>query len=390
MYAANNIFYNAVATPGDSPSIFEFSGDTGNINFSPTNWVSPGWLASESAELGTSYDGTITGTSSFFVDPNNNPGFVNLSGEGATPPDIYQLVSGSNAIGIAGTNLSRWTTATGWPGLPTEQFVPPSTYFGGSGTARTSVADVWAYQAGHVTPTVSSETPASGAANVAVSTAPTATFSEPVQANTISFVLSGPHGTTVSGIVSYSSTTDTATFTPSGTLAGSTSYTARASGAKTQSGTAMASPVTWTFTTPTTTVPTAPATTVPVVTISSVQSVLKIKNRRVVTQVLITFSGAINTGEAHLLRFYRLTIAGKDGSFTARNARAVRLQSAVYDTANKSVALTSSEPFSLAKPPQLIIFGKPPSGLKDDLGRFIDGGTNVVAILSRSGITITQ
>ncbi len=133
-----------------------------------------------------------------------------------------------------------------------------------------------------------------------------------------------------------------------------------------------------------------PTPTVPVVTISSVQEVLKIKNRRVVTQVLITFSGAINAGEAHLLRFYRLTVAGKDGSFTARNARAVRLQSAVYDTANKSVTLTSSEPFSLAKPLQLITFGKPPSGLKDDLGRFIDGGTNVVAILSRSGVTITQ
>jgi hypothetical protein len=127
-----------------------------------------------------------------------------------------------------------------------------------------------------------------------------------------------------------------------------------------------------------------------VVTISSVQQVLKIKNRRVVTQVLITFSGAINAGEAHLLRFYRLTVAGKDGSFTARNARAVPLKSAVYDTANKSVTLTSSEPFSLAKPLQLIIFGKPPSGLKDDLSRFIDGGTNVVAILSRSGVTITQ
>ena len=52
-YVANNIFYNAPATLGDSPSIFEFSGETGNINFSATNWVSPGWLASESAELGT-------------------------------------------------------------------------------------------------------------------------------------------------------------------------------------------------------------------------------------------------------------------------------------------------------------------------------------------------
>ena len=66
VYAANNIFYNAAATSGDSPTIFEFSAETGNINFLPTNWVSPGWLASESAEGGTSYDGTITGTSTFF------------------------------------------------------------------------------------------------------------------------------------------------------------------------------------------------------------------------------------------------------------------------------------------------------------------------------------
>ena len=186
VYAANNIFYNAAATPGDSPTLFEFSGDTGNINFSPTNWVSPGWLASESAEGGISYAGTITGTSTFFSPSNNNPGFVNLSGEGAAPPDNYQLVNGSNAIGIAGTIPSSWTTATDWPGLPTEQFVPPSTYFGGSGTARTSVADIGAcqagaYQAGPVTPSVTSETPAAGATNVAVSTAPTATFNEAVQ-----------------------------------------------------------------------------------------------------------------------------------------------------------------------------------------------------------------
>ena len=130
VYAANNIFYNEAATPGQSPSLFEFSGNTGNINFSPTNWVSPGWLTSESAEMGTAYDGTISGTNTFFVDPNNNPSFVNLSGGN------YQLASGSNAIGIAGSLNPSWPAVT-------EQYVAAT-----SGTARTSVADIGAYQAG--------------------------------------------------------------------------------------------------------------------------------------------------------------------------------------------------------------------------------------------------
>ena len=248
VYAANNIFYNAAATSGDSPTLFEFSGDTGNINFSPTNWVSPGWLASESAELGSSYDGTISGTSSFFSPTSNNPGFVNLSGEGVSPPDYYQLVSGSSAIGIAGTIPSSWTSATGWPGLPTEQFVPPSTYYGGTGTARTSTADIGAYQAGAVTPAVSSETPASGATNVAVATAPTVTFNEAVQAGTISFTLKSSSGT-VAGSASYNSTTNVTTFTPTSALAYNTTYTATISGAQSASSVSMTAPFSWSFTT---------------------------------------------------------------------------------------------------------------------------------------------
>ena len=248
VYAANNIFYNAAATSGDNPTLFEFSQETGNINFSPTNWVSPGWLASESAEGGTSYAGTITGTSTFFSPTSNNPGFVNLSGEGVSPPDNYQLINGSSAIGIAGTIPSSWTSATGWPGLPTEQFVPPSTYYGGTGTARTSTADIGAYQAGAVTPAVTSETPASGATNVAVSTAPTATFNEAVQAGTISFTLKSSSGT-VAGSASYNSTTNVTTFTPTSALASNTTYTATISGAESTSGVTMTAPFSWSFTT---------------------------------------------------------------------------------------------------------------------------------------------
>ena len=54
------------------------------------NWVSPGWLPSYD---GQTFYGTINGTSNFFVDPNNNPGFTNFAG------DDFHLVAGSNAIG---------------------------------------------------------------------------------------------------------------------------------------------------------------------------------------------------------------------------------------------------------------------------------------------------
>ena len=127
----NNIFYNGPATAGAKPTLFEFATNQGNITFGQ-NWVSPGWLTSKSAELGQSFSGTISGTSNFFTDPNNNSPFVSLSG------DNYQLSSTSSAIGIAGTLGSSWPAVT-------EEYVAPT-----SGTARTSLADDGAYQYGPV------------------------------------------------------------------------------------------------------------------------------------------------------------------------------------------------------------------------------------------------
>src|SRR4030067_1134594 len=72
-------------------------------------------------------------------------------------------------------------------------------------------------------PTVSSTSPANSAENVAVNTAITATFSETMDASTVTtatFTLNNG----VTGTVPYSGTT--ATFTPSGNLAYSTTYTA--------------------------------------------------------------------------------------------------------------------------------------------------------------------
>ena len=100
-----------------------------------------------------------------------------------------------------------------------------------------------------VAPTVTSESPASGAANVAVSTTVTATFNEVVQASTISLTLKNSSGSSVAGSVSYNSSTNTATLTPSAALAYNTTYTATVSGAQNNSGVAMSSPFTWSFTT---------------------------------------------------------------------------------------------------------------------------------------------
>jgi len=42
----------------------------------------------------------------------------------------------------------------------------------------------------------------------------------------------------------------------------------------------------------------------------------------------------------------------------------------------------------LTKPVQLVVNGTPPSGLQDTLGRFLDGGTSAVAILTKRKVTI--
>jgi len=110
-------------------------------------------------------------------------------------------------------------------------------------------------------PTVSSTSPVNNATGVAVNAAITATFSENMDAATIStstFTLNNG----VTGAVTYSGTT--ATFTPSSSLAYSTAYTATISTAVTDlAGNHLATAKTWSFTTgavPDTTPPTVSST----------------------------------------------------------------------------------------------------------------------------------
>jgi hypothetical protein len=120
---------------------------------------------------------------------------------------------------------------------------------------------------------VLSTTPAPGATNVAISTTISATFSlpmNPATINTTTFTVTSPSGA-VTGAVTYNSTNNVATFTPSANLAYSTVYTGTiTTGATDLGGTGMLNNYTWTFTTITpaptvvSTVPANGATGVPV------------------------------------------------------------------------------------------------------------------------------
>ncbi len=105
-------------------------------------------------------------------------------------------------------------------------------------------------------PVVTAESPANGATGAAITTTVTATFSTAMTASTITastFTLTPSGGSAVAATVSYNSTTNVATLTPSAALANSTTYTATvvggANGVKSSAGTAMTGNVTWTFTT---------------------------------------------------------------------------------------------------------------------------------------------
>ncbi len=102
-------------------------------------------------------------------------------------------------------------------------------------------------------PSVTAATPASGATNVSIGTALTATFSEAMQSSSLNagtFTLADSSGTSVSGAVTYDAPSDTATFTPSSSLSYATSYTATiTTGATASNGAALANGFTWQFNT---------------------------------------------------------------------------------------------------------------------------------------------
>jgi hypothetical protein len=103
-------------------------------------------------------------------------------------------------------------------------------------------------------PTVTSVTPPNNSTLVCPNTAViTATFSHAMNSatiNTTTFTLTGTGGASVAGQVTYTAATNIATFTPTGTLAPSTTFTATiTTGAQDTFGIALVANFVWTFTT---------------------------------------------------------------------------------------------------------------------------------------------
>ena len=109
-----------------------------------------------------------------------------------------------------------------------------------------------------------------------------------------------------------------------------------------------------------------------------------------VTEVIITFSGAVNIVEADNKGIYRLATPGKRGSYTAKNSGIIALKGASLSAMGTTAILTPKKLFTLTKPVQLVVTGTPPSGLQDTLDRYLDGGQNAIAILSKKSATITS
>jgi methionine-rich copper-binding protein CopC len=124
-----------------------------------------------------------------------------------------------------------------------------STFPSNSSSANYWVDVVYTGPSGVPAPTVTSVTPSGGATGVSSSAAPTATFSQAVVPNTVSFTVQDSSGNNVAGSVSFNGGNTVATFTPANPLAANTTYTATVSGAQNTSGTPMSSPFSWSFST---------------------------------------------------------------------------------------------------------------------------------------------
>lgn len=181
----------------------------------------------------------------------------------------------------------------------------------------------WTFTTGAApAPTVTAVTPLLNATGIAIGTAVTATFSEAMDSSTITgstFTLTPQVGSAVAGTVTYNSTNQTATLTPSAPLATNTIYTGTiTTGVKSSSEVALSANYTWSFTTA------AAVLTPPSVT--AVTPTSGNTTAAIATTVTATFNGAMDSS----------TITGS--TFTLTGPGNTSVQGTVVYNAGTSVA----------------------------------------------------
>ena len=189
-------------------------------------------------------------------------------------------------------------------------------------------------------PTVTSVTPAANSTGVALNTAVSAKFSEPMNASTISgttFLLMDSSNNLIPSSVAYNSSTTTATLTPTAPLTSGTAYTATvksgANGVKDFSGNAMAADVVWSFT--------AVADTTPP-TVTSVVPASGATGVATTTSVNAVFSEAVN---ATTVNTTTVQLLGPGNSLVA--ATVTYASASQTATLQPSAALTASTVYSV-------------------------------------------
>ncbi len=296
----------------------------------------------------------VTFTPTDAIDYNAVTGTVSVTVNQATPavsawPTASAITSGQT---LASSTLSggtasvpgtfAWTTPTTVPSVGTDSesvtFTPTDAIDYSTVTGSVSVT---VNPAG---PTVTADTPTG--TGVAITSAVTATFSETMNAATITsatFTLVAQGGAAVVGTVSYNAGTSTATFTPGANLSYNTTYIATiTTGATNSTGTALAAPYTWMFTTVTAPIPTVTATTpgngITGVNVSNALTATFSQPMNASTITTTTFTLATTSGNTPVTG----TVTYNSGTQTATFTPGAALASSTSYTATITTGATSS------------------------------------------------
>ncbi|WP_435016025.1 MBG domain-containing protein [Tundrisphaera sp. TA3] len=113
---------------------------------------------------------------------------------------------------------------------------------------------------------------------------------------------------------------------------------------------------------------------------AAAQAARLVTNRKkAITSLAVSFGEDLDPASAVDVANYRLATAGRKGSFDARNARTYRIRRVAYDAATRTVTLELARPLKLAGVAQLRVYGAQGRGLRDVLGRLIDGNRDGLA-----------
>ena len=184
----------------------------------------------------------------------------------------------------------------------------------------------------------------------------------PVPVSSYSIVSNPAHGT----ITNFNPATGSLTYTPSPGFMGTDTFTyiATSNGPNASAAPASSNAATVTITVD----QGAPVTLLKEINVTN--------KRHQVTSLVLYWSGPLDAPLAGSKRPFRLGTANRKGSFSGRGSGTIAIKKAVYDGNAWTVTLTPKTTFAATKHVQLLVYGDGTSGLKDILGRYIDGAQN--------------